>query len=87
MDHNVHAVHRAHQAFAVADIADEITQRGVVEPAHAHLVLLEFVAAEDDDLLRLVFLQHYFSEFLPKDPVPPVMRRPCFPIKGNSVSV
>ena len=45
----------------------------MVESAGLHFVLFQFIAAEDDDLLRLIFIQQIFVNFLPKEPVPPVM--------------
>jgi hypothetical protein len=38
----------------------------VVVAHRAHLVLLQFIAAEDDDLLWRVLVEQNFDEFLPK---------------------
>jgi hypothetical protein len=72
MDNNIHAMHGADEAFAVAHVADEIAQARVVESADLHFVLFQLVAAEDDDLLRLFLFKQDLVNFLPNEPVPPV---------------
>ena len=52
VDDHVDAVESAAQPRLVADVADEVAQPVVVEQL-AHLVLLQLVAAEDDDALRV----------------------------------
>ena len=54
------------QALRVAHIADEVAQAGMIEARRPHVVLLEFVAAEDDELLRMVVAQHQLHELLPE---------------------
>ena len=66
MDDDIHAVEGAPQALLIAHVADKIAQVGVVETRLAHLVLLQFVAAEDDHLGRLIFVQQDADEFLAK---------------------
>ena len=56
----------AFQAVLVADVAEEVAQGGVVETGLAHLVLFELIPAVDDQLGRVVLLQHDLDEFLAK---------------------
>ena len=51
-------------AATIADIADEVAQSRIVVASHTHFVLFEFIAAEDDDLLRVLLRQQHFGEFL-----------------------
>lgn len=64
MDDDIHTVHRADKPLAVAHIADKIAQRGMVESLHAHFMLFQLVAAEDDDFPRLFFLEQGLRELL-----------------------
>ena len=66
MHDNIHAVKRARESFAVAHIPDEIADGGVVVAADAHFVLLQLVAAEDDDFSGMVFLNQDFYQLLAK---------------------
>ena len=59
------------QALRIAHVADEITQAGMIESRRAHIVLFQFVAAEDDELLRMVFTQHHFDKLLAERSRPP----------------
>ena len=74
MDDIVHVAQRQVQAVAVAHIADEIAQEGIFLLAEflLHLVLLEFVAAEDDQARGLYCAITVLRKCLPKEPVPPV---------------
>ena len=55
VDDDVDAAHRAREARQVADVADEVAQPVVVVgEAPAELRLLQLVAAEDADRLRVV---------------------------------
>ena len=63
MHHNIHAVHGAQQPVAVAHITDEVAQGRVIVARHAHFMLFEFIAAEDNDLFGLFFCQQHFDEF------------------------
>src|SRR5581483_9926086 len=54
------------KALRIANIADEISQAGMVEPRGAHIVLLQFIAAEDDEFLRTILSEHQVHEFLAK---------------------
>ena len=38
----------------------------MVEPMHLHLMLLQLIAAEDDDLFRLLFFKEGLRKFLSK---------------------
>ena len=62
MDDNVNPGHRPAETICIAYITDEETQAGIIEPADPHLVLFEFVAAEDDQFLGLALAQHGRSE-------------------------
>ena len=64
MDDDVHPVQGAHEALAVAHVADEVAQVRLVESHHLHLVLFQLIAAEDDDLLRLFLFQQDLGELL-----------------------
>ncbi len=66
MHHEVDALKGAPQTSRVADVADEVAQTGVIEACLAHLMLFLLVAAEHDQLGRLVFLQHHLDKFLSK---------------------
>jgi hypothetical protein len=66
MDDNGNSRHRAVQVLHVAYVANEIPQAGVVESACPHFVLLEFIPAEDDQLLRAVLAQHNLYKLLPE---------------------
>ena len=66
MDDHIHTLHGAQKPFAVAYIADEITQGWVIESRSLHFILLQLVAAIDDDLLRLGVLEHDLNELLAK---------------------
>jgi hypothetical protein len=52
----------ASQAIDIAHVPDEVAEAGVVEATGAHLMLLELVAAEDDQLLRAVIPKHDLDE-------------------------
>ena len=64
MDDVVDTVHRPVQPVPVADVADEPAQARVVVEQLAALVLLELVAAEDDDALGVVVAQELGDERL-----------------------
>ena len=57
----------------------------MVQSRGAHVMLLEFVAAEDHQALRPVLLQHDFDKFLPERPRPArdqyCLFRPIHPIR------
>ena len=52
----------------VAHIPDEVAQAWMVKATDAHLVLLELIAAEDDQLGGLVLAQHDLDEFFTERP-------------------
>src|SRR6185295_8754646 len=66
MHNNVHTVHRSQKSFAVAHITNEIPHGWMIISMHFHLVLLQFIPAEDDDFLRLFFLQGDLCKLLAK---------------------
>jgi hypothetical protein len=70
MDNNVHARERAHQAVAIANVADEVAHRRifVIGEMLPHLVLLQLVAAEDDDFSGLVIAKNKFRELFAERP-------------------
>ncbi len=70
MDDDIDSMHGADESLPVAHIADEIAQAFVVEPAHLHFMLFQLVAAEDDDLLRLLLLEQNFCKLLAEGPGP-----------------
>ena len=56
----------AQQAGWIAHIPDKIAQAGVVEAGGTHVMLLQFVAAENYQPLGMIFPQHDFDELLPE---------------------
>src|SRR5580704_8200367 len=52
----------AFQTLGITNITDEIAQARMIKPRSPHVMLLEFVTAEDDELLRAVFAQHELDE-------------------------
>lgn len=80
MHHDVHAVKSPFQPVAVADVADEVAhgRAGSDRKLLLHLVLLQFVAAKDNELLRPVFLQENFRKLPANEPVPPVTSTVAF---------
>src|SRR5215217_4170698 len=70
MDNDIHAVHSSHKPFTVTHVANKIAQRRMVISMHFHFVLLQFIPAEDNDLLRLFFLQRDLREFFAERPCP-----------------
>jgi len=59
-------VHRPVEAVAVADVADEPAQPGVVAEEVAALVLLQLVPGEDDDALGADGVQQVADDRLPE---------------------
>ena len=66
MHHHRDARKRTLQAAGIAHVADEIAQAGMVEAGGAHVMLLEFVAAENHQPLGVIFPQHDLDELLPE---------------------
>src|ERR1700758_4444971 len=62
MHNHGHAGQRALQPAQVTHITDEITQAGMIESRGPHVVLLEFVAAENDQPLGVILPQHHFDK-------------------------
>ena len=57
------------------DFTDEETKlAGILLEFILHDELLEFITGIDNDLLRIVVVQHYLVKALPKLPVPPVIK-------------
>ena len=63
VEHDVHAVHRPLEPWLVPHVADEESQRGVVE-ARDHLGLLQLVAAEHDQPPRTILAEHDLHELV-----------------------
>ena len=64
VDHDIDAAHRPPHAVDVADVAEEVAEAGMIEAAGEHLVLLQLVAAEDDDLAGMVVAEEDFDALL-----------------------
>ena len=64
MHHDAYPGQGALQALRVAHVPDEVAQAGMIEARRPHVMLLELVAAEDDELLRMVITQHHLGELL-----------------------
>src|ERR1051325_2084663 len=58
MNHHGHAGKRAFQSLGIPHVTNKIPQARMIETGHPHIVLFEFVAAEDDELLRMVVAEH-----------------------------
>src|ERR1022692_205236 len=54
VDDHIDSHHGTPQAVQIAHVADEIAETGIVESTHPHFVLFQFVAAKDDQALRIV---------------------------------
>src|SRR5579871_4140695 len=66
MDDDRHTGKSPLKSSLIANIPEEIPQAGMVEASDAHVVLLQLIAAEDDQALGPVFLQHDLDELFPK---------------------
>jgi len=62
MNHDRDSRKCAFQTLGITNITDEIAQARMIKPRSPHVMLLEFVTAEDDELLRAVFAQHELDE-------------------------
>ena len=71
MDDNRHAGESPFQPLRVAHIAEKIPETGMIKPRRPHLMLLQFIAAEDNQFLRPVLAQHDFHKLLAKGTRPP----------------
>ena len=58
----VDAGERPLQAIYVAHVSDEIAQAGMIESCRPHFMLLQLVAAEDHQSLRVIVAQHDLDE-------------------------
>ena len=65
MDHRVDPAHRALEPIPIAHVTDEKTEACVGKVAR-HFVLLELIAAVDDNALRIVLAQDPPHEGLPE---------------------
>src|ERR1700722_4162315 len=61
-----YASQRALDSFYVSHIPNEITQTGMVKSRSSHLMLLQLVAAEHYQSLRLIVAQHDLDKFFAK---------------------
>ena len=68
MDDEVYVARRLDQPIAVADVADEVAHLGTVELL-SHLVLLELIAREDDQLARAKAVEQRGIRIEPELPV------------------
>ncbi len=66
MDDDIHTVKGTAQTLLIAYIADKIAQAWMIVTGDPHLMLLELIAAENNDLRRVIFLKHHLDEFLAK---------------------
>ena len=62
------ASERPFEPFRIAHVANEITQVGMVEAAGPHLMLLQFIAAQNHQFVRPVLAQHDLDKFFAKRP-------------------
>src|ERR1051325_10919408 len=68
MDHYGYTREGTLQALRIPHVADEIAQTRMVESRDPHVMLLKFVAAEDDKLLWMVVAEHGLHKLLSKRP-------------------
>src|ERR1035441_1994402 len=66
MDDNRDSRQRPLEAPLIAHISNEVAQALMIEPRGPHFVLLEFIAAENDQPLGAILPQHNFDELLPE---------------------
>ncbi len=66
MHHDIHTMHGASQAVAVAHIPNEITDIRVIQATQAHFQLFELISAKDDQLGGMEFLHHDLDKLLAK---------------------
>lgn len=66
MDDNVDTGKRSVEAILVSYVTDEVAHIGLVEACRAHLMLLKFISAKDDELLGVIFTLHHLSKFAPE---------------------
>jgi hypothetical protein len=63
-----HAGQRPLQPLDIPNVSNEIPQAGMIEARGSHLMLLQFVPAENHQPLWLVIAQHNLHKLLPKRP-------------------
>src|SRR5580658_1727650 len=68
--HHRHARERPLQALYIPHISNEITQAGMIEARRSHFMLLQLVAAENRQSLRVVVAEHDLHKFLPERSCP-----------------
>src|SRR5579859_53406 len=59
VDDHIDPYHCSPQAVDITNVADKIAQAWIVKASLPHLVLLQLIAAEDDQALRVVFPEKY----------------------------
>ena len=64
VNHHRYAREGTLQPRLVPNIADEIAQARMVETGRPHVVLLQFIATEDDKFLGVIVPQHDLDKFL-----------------------
>ena len=74
--HDRHA-RQARSSGRIPHVAKEIAQAGMIEARRPHVMLLQFVPAEDDQLFGRYSASMISTNFLPNEPVPPVTRTTC----------
>src|SRR5580692_7534327 len=85
MHNHGHARKSPLQTSLVAHISNEVAQAGMIQSGSAHVVLLQFIAAENHKLFRLVIPEHDLDKLLPKGSRPACdqnyLLRPVHPIR------
>src|SRR5579863_10045684 len=68
MNRDRDSIESSFQPLRIPHIANEIPQTGMVKTGGLHVMLLELIAAEDDQLARMEIPQHYFHKLFAKGP-------------------
>ena len=64
MDDHIHAGKCHPKTFRVPDIANKVPEVGLVQTRNTHLMLLQFIAAQDDEFLGVKISKHDPREHL-----------------------
>jgi hypothetical protein len=69
MHNQINLIERSVKALLVSDVTNEISHHVCILPVGEHLlhfVLLQFISAEDNQLVWLMSIKNHFGEFLTK---------------------
>jgi hypothetical protein len=66
VDNHIYFSHRANETIFIPDITNKITKRGIIKAAHPHIVLFEFISAENYKFIGVKIPKHDFDELFAK---------------------